>query len=124
MTAPATPLVNATLVNASAVGQVAPVADGNSGASFTVDWTKGATHKITLSATCVFAFTAPIGPVTNENLTIYLTQNGGFTATWPATVKWTGAAPPTLTSTAAAVDVITFKWDGTNYWGILSPNFA
>lgn len=126
MTAPATPIVNATLANALAVGQAAPVADGNSGATFTTDWTKGATHKVTLTANCTFTFTAPIGMVGNENLTLYVTQDGtgSRTATWPATVKWTGAAAPTLTTTAAAVDIITFKWDGTSYWGVLSPNFA
>lgn len=126
MTAPVAPVISATVANALAVGQAAPVADGNSGTAFTLNWTLGATHKVTLTGNCTFTFTAPIAIIGNENLTLYLTQDGtgSRTATWPATVKWTGAAAPTLTTTAGAVDIIAFKWDGTNYWGVLSPNFA
>jgi hypothetical protein len=126
MTAPVAPVVVGTPAGALAIGQAAPVADGNSGAAFTVDWTKGATHKSTLTANCTYTFTAPIGIIGNEKLALFLTQDGtgSRTVTWPGTVKWTGSAAPTLTTTAAAIDIVTFIWDGTNYWGVLSPNFG
>jgi hypothetical protein len=126
MAAPATPIFNATIANAIAFGLLPPVLNGNSGAAFTVAWPSGASQKITLTANCTFTFTAPPAPLSDVNLTLYVTQDGtgSRTATWPAIVKWTGAAAPTLTTTAAAVDIITFKWDGTNYWGVMSPNFA
>jgi hypothetical protein len=98
------------------------VDDGNSGATPTTDWTTGAIHKVTLNVNATFTFTAPIGVA---RLMLRLIQGtGGQTATWPASVKWAGAAAPTLSTGAAAVDIVTFMWDGTNYWGVASLNFG
>jgi hypothetical protein len=99
------------------------VANGNSGAAATINWTNGAVQKITLTANCTFTFTAPIGVC---KLALQLTQDGtgSRTATWPAAVKWSGAAAPTLSTAAGATDWVTFIYDGTNYWGTFSPNFA
>lgn len=123
MTAPNTPTLSASLMNAVALMFNQVVANGNSGAAFTVNWNSGALQKITLNNNCTFTFTAlpQVG-----KLVLYLTQDGtgSRTVTWPASVKWTGAAAPTLTTTAGATDIVTFIWDGTNYWGVLSPNFA
>ncbi len=126
MTAPVPSVTSETPANATAFGLLPPVANGNTGAAFTIAWPSGASQKATLTANCTFTFTAPIGILANDNLTLYLTQDGtgGRTATWPATVKWVGAAAPTLTTTAGATDIVVFKWDGTNYWGQASLNFA
>jgi hypothetical protein len=41
------------------------------------------------------------------------------TATWPATVSWSGDVTPTLTTTNGKVDIVAFVYDGTNakYYG-------
>lgn len=123
MAAPAVPNIFASIYNALLLLFASVIANGNSGAAFTVNWNSGAKQKITLNNNCTFTFTAPPGVA---NLLLMLAQDatGSRTVTWPASVKWTGGSPPTLTTTASAVDIVTFFWDGTNYWGVLSPNFA
>jgi len=101
----------------------AEVDNGNSGATKTIDWTAGNKQKITLTGNCTFTFTAPSGPA---NLILRLIQDGtgSRTITWPATVKWPEATAPTLTTTAAGIDIVAFYWDGTNYFGQASLAFG
>jgi len=126
MTAPIPPVAVTSVAGAAALGLSGPFAAGNSGTALTINWNNGSAQKVTMTGNCTFTFTALEALMADNNLTLYLTQDGtgSRTATWPASVKWTGAAAPTLTTTAGATDIVTFKWDGTNYWGILSPNFA
>lgn len=99
------------------------VANGNSGSTFTIIWPTGNKQKITLTANCTFTFGAPSGV---SNLLLMLTQDGtgSRTVTWPSGVKWVGAAAPTLSTAAGATDIVSFFYDGTNYWGVASLNFA
>lgn len=53
-----------------------------------------AAHKITLSAACVFTFTAP----TKAGHTFLLFLSGAFTPTFPASVKWDSGTPPSYTT--------------------------
>ena len=98
--------------------------NGNSGASFTINWQIRRNQKLTLTDNCTLSFTDPEEPC---NLILKLVQDatGGRTVTWPASVKWPdGGTAPTLTSAADAVDIIVFYFDGTNYYGNYSLNFA
>lgn len=98
--------------------------DGNSSTADTIDWSTGQKHKSTMTGNCTYTFTAPAGPC---NLLLKLIQDGTGSrlATWPATVKWAGGAAPTLTTTATTgTDIVSFYYDGTNYWGAASANFA
>ena len=96
--------------------------DGNSSTADTIDWTTGSIHKSTLTGNCTYTFTAPTGV---SRLTLQVVQGAGpYTVTWPATVKWAGATAPTLGTTNGRSDFISFIWDGTNYWGVASTNFA
>ena len=50
---------------------------------------------------------------------------GSRTATWPGTVKWVSGTAPTLTTTATTgTDILTFYYDGTNYFGVESLDFS
>ncbi|MGC4058183.1 MAG: hypothetical protein QM743_08700 [Chitinophagaceae bacterium] len=40
--------------------------------------------------------------------------------TWPTNTKWSGGTGPTLTTTAGAVDIVSFWFDGTNYNAVYS----
>lgn len=93
------------------------VANGNSGTAATIAWPSGANQALTLTGNCTLAFTAPPGIC---DISIFLTQDttGGRTVTWPAGIKWKGATAPTLSTSASAIDYITFFYDGTHYWGI------
>jgi len=90
----------------------------------TIDWGLGNVMYFTYGAFSeTFTFTAPPGVA---KLTLFLKQDatGGRTATWPGTVLWPGNVAPTLTTTGAAVDIVTFIYDGTNYFGLANLNFS
>jgi len=97
--------------------------NGNSSTADTIDWKLSNKQKSALTGNCTFTFTAPSNPC---SLLLKLTQDGtgSRTATWPATVKWPGGTAPTLTTTASAIDIISFYWDGTNYYGMSSLAFS
>lgn len=97
--------------------------NGNSGTADTVDWTLSNKQKSTLTGNCTFTFTAPPGPC---SLVLKLVQDGtgSRTVTWPATVHWSGGTAPTLTTTINKVDIITFYWDGTTYFGASTLNYT
>lgn len=97
--------------------------NGNSGTADTIDWTQGNKQKSTLTGNCTFTFTAPGGPA---SLILKLVQDatGSRTVTWPAAVHWSGGTAPTLTTTANKVDIITFYYDGTTYFGNSTLNFT
>jgi len=56
------------------------------------------------------------------NMTLIITQGGTRTITWPGAVKWPGGVAPTLTATAAKVDILTLVTDdgGTNWYGLVA----
>lgn len=97
--------------------------NGNSSTADTIDWTLGNKQKSTLTGNCTFTFTAPGGPC---SLVLKLVQDatGSRTVTWPAAVHWPGGTAPTLTTTANKVDIITFYYDGTTYFGNSSLNYT
>jgi len=97
--------------------------NGNSGATPTVDWGNGQKQVITMTANATFAFTAPLGA---GNFLLRLVQDatGSWVATWPGTVKWAAGTAPTLSTAPNAEDIVTFYWNGTNYYGVASLNFS
>lgn len=97
--------------------------NGNSSTADTIDWRLSNKQKSTLTGNCTFTFTAPAGPC---SLILKLIQDstGSRTVTWPATVHWSGGTTPTLTTTVNKVDIITFYYDGTTYFGSSILNFT
>lgn len=90
------------------------------------DWTAGSACTITLTGNCTgtSTMTSPTGV---SRLTLRIVQDGTGSrtiSTWPATVKWAGGVAPTLTTTAGGVDIVTFYWNGTNFYGVASLAFA
>ena len=70
-----------------------------------------------------FTFTAPTKPGTFL-LKLIQDSTGSRTATWPASVEWPGGTAPTLTTTATTgTDIITFYYDGTDYFAVSSLDF-
>jgi len=103
----------------------APDSQTYSSGTLTVDFSAGQKHTVTLNASPgTIAFTAPAG-IGNFMLVIKQgTPNTNTMAGWPASVKWSGGVAPTITVGAGKVDVLSFYWDGTNYWGQFALNFA
>jgi hypothetical protein len=96
---------------------------GNSGTADTIDWSVGPVYKSTLTGNCTYTFTAP---AQHKWVQLRMIQDGtgGRTVTWPASVKWANGAQPLWVTTAAAVNIATFWYDGTNYYGVGSTGFA
>lgn len=93
---------------------------GNSGAAKTINWANGSAQKVTLTDNVTFTFTN--GVAGGAYLLKILTGAGSFTASIPA--KWSGAAAPTITATAARVDIVNFYYDGTDFFGSFSQNYT
>lgn len=101
------------------------LANGNSSTAQTINWANAQKQSTVLTGDCTFTFDAPLGPC---NVIFKVTQGpsgGPYTVTWPATiVKWPGGVAPTLSTAANAVDLISFYYDGTDYFGTFALGFA
>lgn len=82
---------------------------GNVTGAAAINLESGNVITATMTGNTTFTFTNP--PVTGKlgAFTLILTQGGAgsMIATWP-TVKWAGGAAPTLTTTVAGIDILTF----------------
>jgi hypothetical protein len=109
--------------NGHSVGGDAQTATGDG--TTTIDWGGGNFFHFQFGAfNEVFTFTAPTKAGT---FILKLVQDsvGSRTATFPATVKWSGGTAPTLTTTATTgTDIITFYFDGTNYFAVEVLDFS
>ena len=90
----------------------------------TIDWRLGNKAYLTLGAqneTLTF-----IAPSHACNLTLFIKQDatGSRTITWPAGIKWAGKALPTLSTAANSIDIVSFAYDGTSYYGAMTSNFG
>jgi len=97
--------------------------NGSSGSADTITWGNGNKQKSTLTANCTYTFVAPGGPC---NLVLKVVQDatGGWTVTWPGTVKWADGIAPTLSTGANDIDIVSFYYDGTNYYGAALFDFS
>jgi len=113
------------LVNVRTANFSAEYSNGSqAGPSYTVNWNNGQKQVITLTGNITtMSFTAPAG-TGNFLLRVVQDGTGSRTITWPASVRWPGGTPPTLSTGANAADIVTFYYNGTNYYGVASLNFA
>lgn len=105
------------------------VEDNDSGATHTINIEDGNVHHLKLTANCTLTFSNPIASGDATSFTLVLEQDatGSRTVTWPASVKWAGGVAPTLTTTAARFDVLTFFTvdGGTRWFGFVAgQNFS
>tara|TARA_Y100000031_G_C8217101_1_gene383991 strand:+ start:110 stop:1165 length:1056 start_codon:yes stop_codon:yes gene_type:complete len=84
-----------------------------------LDLVLGNVFEITMDGNLTFTFSNPPASGTAGSFTLILIQDGTGSrlATWPDSVDWTGGTNPTLTTTASAVDILTFiTTDGGTTW--------
>ena len=97
------------------------VGDGATGA---IDWRNGNKQKLTMTGTGItINFTNPSGAC---NLLLKVVQGDGsdVVGTWDGDIKWAGGSAPTLSTGNGEIDILSFYFDGTNYYGVASLNFA
>jgi hypothetical protein len=95
------------------------------GASFTFVITAGTVLTAILTASTPCTFTMPASPVAGQSFVLRLTNaaTGMTTATFTG-VKWPGGTAPTITATASAVDIISFVYIGTSWYGNAAQAYA
>lgn len=96
----------------------------NSGTSATLNISTGTVLRYTMTGNCTF--TMPTSPTAGQSFILILTQDGtgGRTAVFTG-VKWPAATAPTITTTATTGrDILTFVYDGTNWYGTAAQAFA
>lgn len=94
------------------------------GATITWDVSQGVNSVVTLAGT---GRTLSItNPTAGHYYTIRIIQDGGGSktiSTWPTNTKWPGGIGPALTTTGGRYDIVTFYYDGTNYYGTYQLDF-
>lgn len=117
-------------LSATTLASVAPLDQG------IVSTTVSGTYTVSLSTASLFYLTPTNNSATTltfsgapasgyaRGITMYVKQGGtgSNTLIWPASVKWSGAASPTLSTSATAIDVINFMSvdQGSTWQGFLS----
>ena len=89
-----------------------------------IDWNVSQKQSLTITGTgCTINFTDPPGAC---NLILKVIQGDGAdtVGTWDSSIKWAGSSAPTISSGSADIDVISFYYDGTNYYGVASLDFG
>lgn len=93
-------------------------------ASFTVDWTAKQVQRVTITGVNLdITFTNPAGPC---RLVLVVVQgDGSDTIDWTneADILWPGGVDPVLSTGASDIDVVTFYFDGTDYFGVANYDF-
>ncbi len=94
------------------------------GGAFTIDWTSKQNHRVTITGVNLdITFTNPSGPC--RLILVVIQGDGDDTVDWTneADLKWPGGVAPTLSVGAADVDIVSFYFDGTNYYGVANYDF-
>lgn len=112
-----TPTISGYVESVAALGTVTGTA--------TIVITAGTVVTATLTASTPCTFAMPTSPVAGQSFILRLTQaaTGMTTATFTG-VKWPGGTVPTITATASAVDIISFVYIGTSWYGNAAQAFA
>jgi hypothetical protein len=92
----------------------------------TINWDLDANQvtKVTLGGNRTMAAPTNMKDGGTYILRIIQDGTGTRTVTWNAVFKWSGGTAPTLSTSAGAIDIITFISDGTNMYGVEQLNFS
>lgn len=99
--------------------------NGNSGTAVTIDWlANGNFQSVVRNGSATYTFTTPPAAGTFTLQMIHDNTANAYTVAFSPTPKYPGGIVPTFTNTANAVDIITFFYDGTNWYGAELSAFA
>jgi hypothetical protein len=89
----------------------------NTSTAYTIDLANGTVQILTLTGNCTYTFPTPVA---GKSFILIQKQDatGSRTVTWPSSVDWPSATPPTLTSAPLKADKFVFTAiDGSNWLG-------
>lgn len=108
---------------ANSIGFTKQTATGVVGTT-TINWKLGNKFEFTFGAGDeTFVFTSPSNPC-NIMLMVKQDNNGSRILTYPSNVKWPSNTEPTLSTGANAIDILSFYFDGTDFYGMASLDFS
>jgi hypothetical protein len=109
-----------------AAGLCAVFNNGTVGAALTLDWACSAWHQFTLTDATTTVLGAPTNATSGGtyHLTVVQSATGTGLVMWPAGTLWPGGCAVMLSTTAAAKDAVSLKYDGTSYFAIWTRGFA
>lgn len=93
---------------------------GYSGTSKTFSLNDGTVFKCILGSDCTFNMPNPLA---GRSFTLFLTQNGAYTATFSG-VSWPAGSAPTITTGNGKKDILVFVSDGTCWYGNYVQNYS
>jgi hypothetical protein len=97
--------------------------NGNSGTAITLNFsTNGPIEKVTRNGNCTFTLTAPPTAGFVSVKFVHDATASVYTVTFSPTVKFAGGTAPSFTNTSAAIDLVSFYWDGTTWYGSALAN--
>ena len=101
---------------------------GSGSGTRAINLANGNVVSATLTGNTTFTFSGATAS-TACSFGLYLTQDatGSRTVTWPASVKWAGGTPPTLSTGANDIDILVFETinGGTTWFGsLVGTNFS
>jgi hypothetical protein len=92
---------------------------GSLSGSTSIDWTQGNKAKLTKSGALTVSFSS--NPLHPGNLMVIVTHSGSGSLTFSG-VRWPGGVAPSF-SGSGSVDIVSFYWDGTHYYGMAAFDF-
>ena len=93
------------------------------GTTIAIDWDNGATQYVVLGATGrTVTFANPVNGAVYRFIIIQDGSGSQTITTWP-TIKWAGGVAPTLSTTAAYIDIVTLLYCNSVYYGDISTDF-
>ena len=94
---------------------------GSAGAAQTIDPLNGLTQTLTLSEACTIGFTQPASGTARLVLVITQATGSHYNTTFTG-AKWPNGAPPVITATDGAIDVISVLLEGSNIWAVANQD--
>jgi hypothetical protein len=108
-------------------GQVAvvmPAANVPAATSQTVDWSSGNLQVVDLSSATGNVTLTLSNPVAGGSYGIKIIQGANARSiVWPASVKWPGGVPYSVSTISGAVDFVTMFYDGSTYYASAGKNY-
>ncbi|MGE0717202.1 MAG: hypothetical protein AB7P02_17290 [Alphaproteobacteria bacterium] len=94
-------------------------AKGNVSGATAINLLEGLTQSLTITGNTTLSFTnVPSGSTRATGITLFITNGGAYTITWPASTKWAGGSAPSFSSSGLDI-VALITLDGSTWHGVL-----
>ncbi len=90
-------------------------------------WDMGVSNRATLTLAGANRTLQILNPIAGMSYLVELIQDatgGRSIAVWPPGTKWLAGTPPALSAAPNAVDVLTFYYNGVNFYGRIGNGFG